>query len=161
MSAFTKSYLTMMPARLWNNFTAAPHRVMFFGGALQAVAVMLWWFYELVTRFGIAGQPVSWTIIPVAAHAYLMIYGLFPFFMSGFLMTVFPRWMGGSEIPARHFVPAFVFLMPGAAVFYAGLFINTGILAIAVASSLAGWGIVLYALLRVLLDTKNRRGSGC
>jgi uncharacterized protein involved in response to NO len=145
----------MMPARLWNNFTAAPHRVMFFGGALQTVAVMLWWLYELVTRFGIAGQPMSWAIIPVAAHAYLMIYGLFPFFMSGFLMTVFPRWMGGPEIPARHFVPAFILLLLGAAVFYTGLFINTGILAIAVASSLAGWGIVLYALLRVLLDTKH------
>jgi uncharacterized protein involved in response to NO len=63
--------------------------------------------------------------------------------------------MGGLEIPARHFVPAFILLLPGAVVFYVGLFINTGILAIAVASSLAGWGIVLYALLRVLLDTKH------
>ncbi|MBI5890719.1 MAG: NnrS family protein [Nitrosomonadales bacterium] len=144
-----------MPSKLWNSFTAAPHRVMFFGGALQTVAVMLWWLYELVTRFGIAGQPASWAIIPSAAHAYLMIYGLFPFFMFGFLMTVFPRWMGSPEIPARHFLPAFLLLMPGAAGFYVGLFAGTGILAVAVASTLAGWGTALYALWRVLRDTKH------
>jgi uncharacterized protein involved in response to NO len=75
--------------------------------------------------------------------------------MFGFLMTVFPRWMGGSEIPARRFIPAFLLLVLGAAGFYAGLFFNTGILAIAVASSLAGWATALYALLRVLLDTSH------
>lgn len=144
-----------MTSRLWNNFTAAPHRVMFFGGALQTIAAMLWWLYEMVTRFGIAGQAVSWAIIPSAAHAYLMIYGLFPFFMFGFLMTVFPRWMSGTEIPARHFVPAFVLLLLGAAAFYAGLFVDTVVLIIAVASSLAGWATALYALLRVLLDTSH------
>ncbi|MBU1426217.1 MAG: NnrS family protein [Gammaproteobacteria bacterium] len=144
-----------MPFKTWNRFTAAPHRVMFFGGALQAVAVMLWWIYELVTRFGIAGQPATWTVIPVAAHAYLMIYGLFSFFMFGFLMTVFPRWMNGKEIPAQRFVPAFLLLMLGAAGFYAGLFGNHAVLVGAVGSTLAGWGWAIYALLRVLLDTTH------
>lgn len=144
-----------MPIKLWNSFTAAPHRVMFLGGALQVVAVMLWWTDELVTRYGIVGQPASWTIAPSAAHAYLMIYGLFPFFMFGFLMTVFPRWMNGREIPARHFVPAFLLLLLGAADFYAGLLFNNTMLVIATISTLAGWGIALYALLRVLLDTQH------
>jgi uncharacterized protein involved in response to NO len=147
--------MTMMPIKLWNNLTAAPHRVMFFGGAVQVLAVMLWWLLELVTRFGIAGSPLSWSIAPSAAHAYLMLYGLFPFFMFGFLMTVFPRWMNGREIPARHYVPAFVLLLLGAAGFYAGLFSNSTILAIAATSTLAGWGTALYALLRVLLDTQH------
>jgi hypothetical protein len=30
----------MMISKLWNNFTAAPHRVMIFGGTLQALAVV-------------------------------------------------------------------------------------------------------------------------
>ncbi|MDO8989735.1 MAG: NnrS family protein [Sideroxyarcus sp.] len=144
----------MMPSKLWNSFTAAPHRVMFFGGAVQAVAVMLWWLYELATRFGIAGQPAAWAIAPAAAHAWLMIYGLFPFFMFGFLMTVYPRWMHGPEIQANYFVPAFVLLLLGAAGFYAGLSGGNAILIAAVGSTLTGWGIALYALLRVLLDTK-------
>ena len=128
---------------------------MFFGGALQVLAVMLWWLFELVTRYGVAGNPVSWAIAPSAAHAYLMIYGLLPFFMFGFLMTVFPRWMNGREIPAQHFVPAFLLLMLGAAGFYAGLLTNSTVLAIATTSTLAGWGMALYALLRVLLDTTH------
>ncbi len=141
--------------KIWNSFTAAPHRVMFFGGALQSLAVMLWWLFELVTRYGLAGQPVAWTVAPSAAHAWLMIYGLFPFFMFGFLMTVFPRWMNGQEIPPQRYVPAFLLLMLGALLFYPGLMSNSTILAIAITATLSGWAGALYALLRVLLDTRN------
>jgi len=137
-----------------NNFTAAPHRVMFFGGALQALLVMLWWLFELLARYGIAGTAQEWPVAPSAIHAYLMIYGLFPFFMFGFLMTTFPRWMAGTEISARRYVPAFAFLLLGVALFYIGLFLGHAWLVVAVISSLSGWAIALYALLRVLLDTR-------
>lgn len=145
----------MSPGKLWNSFTAAPHRVMFFGGALQAIAAMLWWLYELVTRFGIAGHPATWPIAPVAAHAFLMIYGLFSFFMFGFLMTVFPRWMGGHEIPARRYVPAFLLLMTGVSGFYAGLLGSHLVLVGAVICTLLGWGAGLHALLRVFIETRH------
>lgn len=138
----------------WQVFTAAPHRVMFFGGALQAVAVMLWWLAELATRYGVVGEAVDWPLAPVAIHSYLMIFGLFPMFMFGFLMTTFPRWMSGFEIPARRYVPAFVLLMLGTLLFYAGLAGGRGMLVAAALAMLAGWGTALYALLRVLLDTK-------
>ncbi|HEY6094331.1 MAG TPA: NnrS family protein [Gallionellaceae bacterium] len=141
------------PRNLWQIFTAAPHRVMFFGGTLQLVLTMLWWLLDLATRYG-SGNPISWTIAPNTAHLYLMIYGIFPFFMFGFLMTTFPRWMGGKEIPARLFVPAFLLMLAGVTLFYAGLLIKALLLA-AVASTLAGWAIGLYALLQVLRQTKN------
>ena len=89
-------------AKIWTNFTAAPHRVMFLGGALQTIAVMLWWLVEMVTRYGVAGHPITWSIMPGAAHIYLMVFGLFPSFIFGFIMTTFPRWMGGKEIPVPH-----------------------------------------------------------
>ena len=139
----------------WRTFTSAPHRVMFFGGALQALAAMLWWLAEMVTRYGVIGHPIDWPILPAAAHSYLMIYVLFPFFMFGFLMTTFPRWMGGKEIPARRYVPAFVLLLLGAASFYVGLFTGRSLLILATLFTLAGWGVALNALLRVLLDTSN------
>lgn len=141
--------------KYWNSFIAAPHRVMFFGGAVQTIAVMLWWIAELLTRYGTIGTPMAWPVAPSFAHAYLMIYGLFPFFIFGFLMTVFPRWMNGHEIPVRRYLPAFLLLMLGAIGFYAGLFIGSTVLALAVISTLAGWALALYALLRVLLDTQH------
>ncbi|MDD5384475.1 MAG: NnrS family protein [Gallionella sp.] len=140
----------------WHTFTAAPHRVMFLGGALQSIAVMLWLLVEMVTRYGVAGHPVDWPVAPGAVHSYLMIFGLFPFFIFGFLMTTYPRWMNGKEIPARHYVPAFVLLMLGIAGFYAGLLMGRIVLLVAVFAMLAGWGVALYALLRVLLDAQHQ-----
>ena len=146
----------MTISELWRTFTAAPHRVMFFGGALQSIAVMLWLFAELATRYGVAGHPMDWPVAPVAVHGYLMIYGLFPFFIFGFLMTTYPRWMNGREIPARRYVPAFVLLILGAAGFYAGLWGGRKALLVAASLTLAGWGMALYALVRVLLDTQHQ-----
>ncbi len=139
----------------WHTFTAAPHRVMFLGGALQSIAVMLWLLMEMATRYGVVGHPLDWAVAPFAAHGYLMIFGLFPFFIFGFLMTTYPRWMNGKEIPARLYVPAFVLLMLGTAGFYAGLLAGRNVLFIAVLAVLAGWGVALYALLRVLLDARH------
>jgi uncharacterized protein involved in response to NO len=140
----------------WNNFTAAPHRVMFFGGALQAVGVMLWWLIELTTRYGLLGQQIEWVIAPTAAHSFLMIYGMLPFFMFGFLMTVFPRWMGGKELSPPAYVPAFILLTFGAFGFYLGLLFSHVILLIAVLSTLAGWSLALRALLQVWLATPRQ-----
>ena len=128
---------------------------MFLGGALQSVAVMLWLLLEMAARYGLAGHPVDWPVAPSAAHGYLMIYGLFPFFIFGFLMTTYPRWMNGKEIPARRYVPAFVLLLLGSAGFYAGLLAGSNVLIAAVSVMLAGWGVALYGLLRVMLEAQH------
>ena len=129
---------------------------MFFGGALQAVTTMLWWLTDLSMRYGMQEHTTSWPVTPSAAHAYLLIYGLFPFFMFGFLMTTFPRWMAGKEIAAHRYVPAFALLMLGAIFFYLGLASNKMLLAISTILTLCGWAIACHALLRVLLDTSHR-----
>ena len=143
----------------WQIFTAAPHRVMFCGGAVQAIAVMLWLLTELAARHAMPWYPAVWMIAPSAAHPWLMIYGLFPLFMFGFLMTTYPRWMNGREIAPQRYVPAFGLLMLGAASFYAGLLTSHTILMFGVVCTLFGWGLAQYALLRVLMDTaqSNKR----
>ncbi|MGV8934279.1 MAG: NnrS family protein, partial [Gallionellaceae bacterium] len=145
--------------KTWKIFTAAPHRVMFFGGALQIIAVMLWWLIDMVGRFGVAGHPIMWSILPNAAHIYLMVFGLFPSFIFGFVMTTFPRWMGGREISAAYYVTTFLFMLLGNVIFYIGLLTQQSILLLAVYSTLVGWAVGNYALLRVILDTKpsNKR----
>ncbi len=136
------------------NFIAAPHRVMFFGGAVQTLLAMLWWLLELSTRYLWPQYTVTWPLFPTAIHSWLLLFGMLPFFFFGFLMTTFPRWMAGHEIPAQRFVPAFAFMFTGVLLFYAGLFFGRVLLLLADISLLAGWAIGLYALLRVLLDTR-------
>ena len=128
---------------------------MFLGGALQSVAVMVWLILEMATRYGLIGHPVDLPVAPSAAHGYLMIYGLFPFFIFGFLMTTYPRWMNGKEVPARRYVPAFVLMLLGSAGFYAGLLAGSKALIAAVLLMLAGWGVALYGLLRVMLEAQH------
>lgn len=126
---------------------------MFFGGSLQLVAAMLWWLADLATRYG-TGDAIAWPIPPDDAHLYLMIYGIFPFLMFGFLMTTFPRWMAEKEIPARRYVPAFILMLLGNVTFYAGLLGNKHLLAAGVLLSLCGWAIAMYALLHVVRHSK-------
>ena len=139
----------------WGVFTAAPHRMMFLAGAVQAVLVMALWLAELLGRAGM--WPVLSTTIPATwAHIFLMLFGLFPFFIFGFLFTVYPRWMGGPVIPAARYVASFGFLTGGMVLFYAGLFITRAVLATGLALQLAGWGMALYSLLDVFHRAPKR-----
>ena len=121
---------------------------MFFAGAVQTVLVMLLWLAELLGRAGLSPSlPLVMTSTWV--HTFLMVYGLFPFFIFGFLFTVYPRWMGGPVVPVSRYVIAFAFLAAGMILFYAGLFISRTVLAMALILQLAGWAVTLHALFAV------------
>ena len=85
------------PLSVWQQITVAPHRSMFLAGTLQGVAAMLWWVFDLAGRYGIAGSAQAWSITPAWAHAFLMMYGFFPFFIFGFLFTTYPNWMNAGK----------------------------------------------------------------
>ncbi len=134
---------------------AAPHRMMFLAGAVQTVLVMLFWLAELLGRAGWLpalpfALPSTW------AHVFLMLFGLFPFFIFGFLLTVYPRWMGGPVVPASRYVAAFGFLAAGMILFYIGLFTSRVVMASALALQLAGWGVTLHALFAVFREAPKR-----
>lgn len=82
---------------------AAPHRMFFLGGALQAVLAFAWWAWELAARAGLAA-PLALPWPPGWLHAAVALYGVFPFFAFGFLMTAMPRWQGAADIPRRTYV---------------------------------------------------------
>ena len=121
---------------------------MFLAGALQTVLVMLLWLAELLARTG-WWPPLPFVLSSTLAHVFLMLFGLFPFFIFGFLFTVYPRWMGGPVIPASRYVPVFVLLVTGMVLFYTGLFISTLLVAMALVLQLMGWGAALHALFTV------------
>lgn len=142
-------------AKIWRIFTSAPHRVFFFLGALQSLLSVSWWLLDLAGRHAGWYAPIAWTMSPLDAHAFLMIYGFFPCFIFGFLMTTFPRWMNGEEVARKAYLAAFLLLASGTVLFYLGLIFSAFILKLAYLLFLAGWGLALFGLLRVYLRAKH------
>ena len=91
----------------------APHRLMFFIGAGNLLLAMAWWAMWLAdARWQLFGlrQPV-----PYAGwlHAFVMQYQVLPSFIFGFLLTVFPRWMGLPELEQWRYAPVGLGLFGG------------------------------------------------
>ena len=84
---------------------SAPHRLLFLAGSIAVLLSMAWWAVELTwMRFGLGHWPQP-SIPPGWAHAMLIQYGMFPLFMFGFLLTVFPRWLHRPALPRARYVP--------------------------------------------------------
>jgi uncharacterized protein involved in response to NO len=135
--------------RLWKTFSAAPHRVMFLGGAIQSLLTLSWWMLDLAGRYGGLYAPLPWPLPPAWIHAFLMIYGFFPFFIFGFAMTALRHWVGSPPVPLQWYIPAFLPLILGNLLFYVGLWLPW-LLQLALALIVIGWGIGVYSLVRVL-----------
>lgn len=133
----------------WKTFSAAPHRMMFFGGMLQFILTISWWLIELLGRYT-TGWIVIQSVVPSTwVHPFLMFYGIFPFFIFGFLMTTYPRWMSGPLVPYRHYVSAWGFLFSSIPLIYIGLLTSKQIFMAGVLCVFIGWSIAFYALLQV------------
>lgn len=143
------SNAVMSKSGLWDTFTIAPHRMMFFGGVFQLIATLLFWSVELVGRYTGLWAPLVTTVPATWAHAFLMLYGLFLFFIFGFLMTTYPRWMNGPLVERSHYVNTFLLLFGGLLLFYLGLFAGHMIAVAGVVVFLLGWAVGIAALWRV------------
>jgi uncharacterized protein involved in response to NO len=132
----------------WQRFSSAPHRMLFLGGVLQLVVVMGWWAAVLAARLGAPwlAQPL---LAPTMVHAWLMVYGVFPFFILGFLFTVYPRWRGQPPIARTTYVTTFLALVLGGLLVYLGLYVHRALVAAGVALFLAGLGVAVTTLYRV------------
>jgi uncharacterized protein involved in response to NO len=147
--------LDPVPSSRWQIFTAAPHRVMFFFGVLQTVLTIGWWAFDLLGRYLGWLAPVAWAVPPAWAHAYLMLYCLFPFFIFGFLMTAMPNWLGDARVHRLEYLFAAGMLAAGCALVYVGLLAGRAVIAVGVALHVAGWVVGLAALIRLVVTSKN------
>ncbi len=136
-------------------FFSAPHRVMFMAGATQGVLAMLWWALDLAGRTGAMPVLPTWTLPPLWAHGALMMFGFFPFFMFGFLMTAGPRWVNAEPITPFSYISAFVLMSLGWIAFYAALFWPPLMLP-ALLLVLLGWCSGLPELWRAALGGSGR-----
>lgn len=118
---------------------AAPHRLLFFVGATNVLAAMFWWALWLhQARFGDIGMAQP-PVFAGWAHAFVMQYQVLPPFIFGFLLTVFPRWMGQPDLTPWHYLPVGLGLFSGQILFLIGLFGYPHLVHLGVINTLAGW----------------------
>lgn len=127
----------------------APHRLLFFIGASNLLLAMLWWALWLGALRGLwTPQPPP---LPAAwLHALLMQYLVLPSFIFGFLLTVFPRWMGQPELPRRCYAPVGAGLFGGQALLIAAACGWSPGLWPGLLLAVAGWTAGLFVLGSVL-----------
>lgn len=141
---------------VWNHIAAAPHRSLFLAGALQGVLTLLWWVFDLTGRYAIAGSATVWSIAPTWAHAFLMIYGFFPFFIFGFLFTTYPNWMNGEKVKPSEYMTTCLLMAAGIGLFYAGLLFDKTIIMAGVAIMLTGWSVAVVVLFHILFKARGQ-----
>src|SRR5688572_31687722 len=115
MSATASATAAQIPSSLpaLRLLAVAPHRLMFFIGALNVLLAMSWWAAWLVdARWHVfnlqqPAVPAGWL------HAIIMQYQVLPSFFFGFLLTVFPRWLNQPALDRTHYVPVGLGLFSG------------------------------------------------
>jgi uncharacterized protein involved in response to NO len=92
----------------------APHRMMFFIGAGNLLLAMAWCTAWLVsTRWPQVLHMAQPTPYAGWLHAIVMQYQVLASFVFGFLLTVFPRWMGLPELRRVRYIPVGAGLLGG------------------------------------------------
>jgi uncharacterized protein involved in response to NO len=128
----------------------APHRLLFFIGAANVLLAMAWWTLWLVdARWHAIGLPQP-QVYGGWIHAIVMQYQVLAPFMFGFLLTVFPRWMGQDELTRWHYVPVGLGLFGGQLLTLAGALGPAHLLHLGAVFTLVGWATGLFYLLRLL-----------
>lgn len=149
--------ISALASSRWQTLTAAPHRPMFLIGATQLVLVLLLWFAELLGRAGLLlPAPLPLVIPSTWAHMLLMLYGLFIYFMYGFLFTVFPRWGGGAEVPRGRYIAIGLAAVFGMTLIYAGLLVSNTLLVVGLVLHLGAWVGAVATLLAVFRSARKR-----
>ena len=143
------------PPSKWSVWTSSPHRMMFLPGALQLVAALVLVAWEVGGRsLGLWATP-AWVLPPAWSHAYLMLFGLFPWFVFGFAMTAIPNWI---EVRLRRgaWIASALPMIAGLVIFYAGLVLSRELVVAGGVVQLAGWLAGSLALARIVFAGKGR-----
>src|SRR5512134_1429587 len=134
----------------WQVLTWAPHRALFAAGAVQGSLALTGWLFDML------GDITGWyatpdlTIPESWAHGYLMVYGFFPFFMFGFLMTALPSWVNQEKPGPDYYLPSAGLMFVGVSLFYPGMLWFEPLIYLGIALQLGGWLVGITALARRL-----------
>ena len=133
----------------------APHRLMFFVGASTVLLGMLWWAGWLVsTRWPQFAMPQP-SVYAGWMHAFVMQYQMLASFIFGFLLTVFPRWMGLREFERWRYVPVGLGLFGGQLATLLGVMGWHAGIVVGLLMTLGGWIAALVTLAPLLWREKG------
>ncbi len=140
----------------------APHRIYFAAGLFQIIASLVVWSVWL------GGALAGWYPVPPlgiaapATHGFLMLYGLFPFFVFGFLTTTFPRWLRQPALPRTHYAPPALLRIAGLLAVYGGLAAGAAVAAIGALAMALADGLLVARLIDLYRRTPApaRTGAG-
>ncbi|MFM5894891.1 MAG: NnrS family protein [Novosphingobium sp.] len=135
---------------------AAPHRLLFLTGSINLALIAAWWLVQLTAqRFG-EPHPPQGDLPAALLHAPVMLFVIFPPFMLGFLLTVFPRWMGQPDLGRRAFGPVAVLQAAGALAVHAGLWSGAAMLVMAgFGFAAVSWALAIFVLGRVAAEHRR------
>lgn len=125
----------------WSTLSAAPHRLFFISGLAMMILSMAVW---MASRAGLLAVPLSGL-----DHAFLISHGVFAFFIFGFLITVFPRWLDQPAIGRRRYLAAFLGLASGILGLLIGFSLAPQLVLWALAAAGAGWLVGWLVLVSV------------
>lgn len=141
---------------VWQSLSSAPHRLFFLAGAVQALLAMMLWFALLAGRQ--AGMVPDLPLPQAWLHGWLMLFGMLPFFVTGFTLTAVPNWLGESGIDRATWVRAFVPMLAGVLLVYLGLWLGSAVLVAGIGLHWAGWAWGTLAAQR-LIDRSRHPGK--
>jgi uncharacterized protein involved in response to NO len=142
----------LTPAWRFAWLLAAPHRLGFFGAALMMGASSLWWGAVLLALA--LGYVPQWALAPTLAHALLMALGFTPLFITGFLFTAGPKWLGLGEVSARSLLPAVAVMLTGWLFAIIGFHWHTLLAGAGVALVATGWTRLCLKFTVLLLESR-------
>ncbi|MHB8253024.1 MAG: NnrS family protein [Acidiferrobacter sp.] len=127
----------------------APHRPFFLGGLVQVqFALVLWSLWLLGAFAGVYAVPP----LPVSAivmHGFFMLYGIFPFFVFGFLATTYPRWMRTEGLDRRDYRNPVLLRVAGLVLVYSGLVFGPAEIVAGIMIMAVGDAWLVFSLLRI------------
>lgn len=141
---------------------AAPHRLPFLAGSLGFAAGALWWVANLAGLAGVIPPMPEGPVPALLLHAPALLFLAYAPFVFGFLLTVFPRWMGQADLGRAQFGPPAILIMAGVIVGQVGLWSGLqALLAGGFVLLALGWLVALIALGSVLMRHRRAGAPPC